>query len=548
LNSKSPEETNFSLLSTKLKIRYHRMRNKSLLKITIWIASILLSIIFLTTVIIKPWIGKKIQAAFNEKNKNYQVKLKKISISIISSSIELKGITLNSHKSIGGNPDSKAEIASIKFSGINFTKLLIRKDISIREVKISGGKIKGKIPTARKPAPPIIIPLNISIGTIIIDKADISIVDSSSARRYSIKEGILKVYDIQVAKKDTLSPAIVHNFDFSASEYVSVSSDSMYSFIAKDILYTTTSKALTSSKLSIHPNYANYDFSSRHKYQTDCIEAELSNICIHDFNALDYLRSGNIISSYIEITKMDLKAFRDKRKEFKHVKKTAFQDLIYNYPATLIIDSIRILNGNIEYTEHARDANEPGKLYFDKVNATFYKLTNDTIYKTKPASFELKCNALLMGKGRINVVLKATIFDHNNTFSLYGTVSDMEAKELNPYLDRNAFMYLTSGIMDGMKFSFIANNSRAKGKMTLLYHGLEITVKNKRTDDTTAFKERFVSLIVNSKIIKSNPLPHEKARIGIIDYERDPEKFIFDYWVKSVLSGIKSSLIKNPKK
>ncbi|HEY5468954.1 MAG TPA: hypothetical protein VIK07_00355, partial [Bacteroidales bacterium] len=179
---------------------------------------------------------------------------------------------------------------------------------------------------------------------------------------------------------------------------------------------------------------------------------------------------------------------------------------------------------------------------------TFYKLTNDTIYKIKPGSFELKCNALLMGKGRISLLLKAPIFDHNNTFSLDGFVSDMEAKELNPYLDRNAFMYLTSGIMDGMKFNFTANNTRAKGKMTLLYHGLEITVKNKRTDDTTALKERFVSLIVNSKIINSNPLPHEKARIGIIDYERDPEKFIFSYWVKSLLSGIKSSLVKSQKK
>jgi len=524
------------------------MRKKSYLRITIWIASILIIVICLGTVIIKPWIGKKIQTVFNEKNKTYQVKLKKISISIISSSIELKGITLNSRKSTDGFSDLEAQIASVKFSGINFAKLLIRKDISIREVTISGGKIKGKIPFTRKQTSPLIIPLNISIGTIIIDKTDMSIGDTSSPKCFSIKDGILKVYDIQVAKKDTLTPAIIHNIDFSASECISISSDSMYSFIAKDILYTTTSKALTSSIFSIHPNYTNYGFTSRHKYQTDCIEAELSNIYIHDFNALNYLGSGNIISSYIEVTKMDLKAFRDMRKEFKHVKKTEFQDLIYNYPAALKIDSIRILNGNIEYTEHARDANEPGKIYFDKVNAIFYKLTNDTIYKTKPASFELKCKALLMGKGRLNVLFKAIIFDHNNTFSLDATISDMEAKEMNPYLDRNAFMYLTSGIMDGMKFSFIANNTRAKGKMTLLYHGLEITVKNKRTDDTTALKERFVSLIVNSKIINSNPLPHEKARIGIIDYERDPEKFIFNYWVKSVLSGIKSSLVKSQKK
>jgi hypothetical protein len=37
------------------------------------------------------------------------------------------------------------------------------------------------------------------------------------------------------------------------------------------------------------------------------------------------------------------------------------------------------------------------------------------------------------------------------------------------------------------------------------------------------------------------------VRIGIIDYKRDPEKFLFNYFVKSILSGIKSSFERNPK-
>jgi len=84
--------------------------------------------------------------------------------------------------------------------------------------------------------------------------------------------------------------------------------------------------------------------------------------------------------------------------------------------------------------------------------------------------------------------------------------------------------------------------------MTLLYHGLDITVKNKRTDDTTAFKERLISLIANKKIINSNPIPGENVRVGIVDYKRDPERFLFNYCFKSILSGMTSSLTNNPKK
>jgi hypothetical protein len=99
-----------------------------------------------------------------------------------------------------------------------------------------------------------------------------------------------------------------------------------------------------------------------------------------------------------------------------------------------------------------------------------------------------------------------------------------------------------------MNFSYTANNTKATGEMTMLYHGLDITIKNKKTDDTTAFRERFISFIANRRIFDSNPLPDEKVRVGIIDYERDPERFLFHYCFNSILSGITSSLTKKQKK
>jgi hypothetical protein len=84
--------------------------------------------------------------------------------------------------------------------------------------------------------------------------------------------------------------------------------------------------------------------------------------------------------------------------------------------------------------------------------------------------------------------------------------------------------------------------------MTMLYHGLNITIKNKQTDDTTRFRERFISFIANRRILDSNPIRDEKVRVGIIDYERDPERFLFHYCFNSILSGITSSLTNSHKK
>jgi hypothetical protein len=322
----------------------------------------------------------------------------------------------------------------------------------------------------------------------------------------------------------------------------------MYSYTASDIIYSATSKTLVVKSFSIQPNYADYNFTSRYEFQTDCIEAGFSNIYVHDFSAAGYFKSRSLVSSYIEIGKMDVNVFDDNRKKFRHVNKSAFQDMIYNYPGIIHIDSIGLISGNVTYTEHVEKANEPGRISFNDIHAKIYKITNDTIYKTENASLELRGDALLMGKGKMTILLKGRIFDNHNTFSLNGTLSGFEANELNPMLEKNAFIYVTSGKIDAMNFSFTANNTKATGKMIMLYHGLDIAVKNKRTDDTTAFRERLISLIAKRKVLDSNPIPNEDVREGIIDYERDPERFLFNYCFKSILSGIKSSLVKSPKK
>ena len=143
-------------------------------------------------------------------------------------------------------------------------------------------------------------------------------------------------------------------------------------------------------------------------------------------------------SPYVEIGQMDMKVFRDKRKEFRHLNKPAFQDFLYDFPHPFMIDSIILMKGNVTFTVHAEEANEPGLIRFNEIHARLFKLTNDTIYKAEKAFLEIKADALLMGKGKMAIHLKERIFDSNNTFSLEGTLSGLNVTELNPILEKNA--------------------------------------------------------------------------------------------------------------
>jgi hypothetical protein len=520
------------------------MKYKLALKIFIGVIVLVIVLQITKKVVVEPLILKKIQSAIDGNNKDFNVQIGKVHLSILSSELELEHIAINTKPEQKGIQDINGEVASIRFDGIHILKAIFKRDIEISEVTIFNSSIKGTIPFPEKTMPPKISSLNIHIDSLFVDKTNLKIKNTSTAQAFSIKDGVFKVYHLEVQKRDTLSLALFNQFDFNVQELLTVSSDSMYTRTAIGINYSETSNILTVDSFSIQPNYSESEFVSRHQFAIDRIEAGSSKNIVRYFSAADYLQSGNLRCSYIEISNMDVNIFRDCRKAIPHVRKPTFQELIYNYAGSFRVDSIGILNGNIVYKEHAQKANEPGWISFQKINAQIYKITNDTIYKTEEAYLKLNAEALLMGKGKLNIALKGRIFDPQNTFSVNGTLSGMEVNELNPILEKNAFVYATAGKIDAMKFSFLANNTNATGQMTLRYHGLNVAVKNKRTDDTTAIKERFMSIIANKKILDSNPVPGEPVRVGVIDYKRDPERFLFNYSFKSILSGIKSSLTK----
>jgi len=524
------------------------MKRNIYLRILAGAITFVLLVLYLELAIVEPWIRRKIETKFSEKIKDYNIEVEKVRISVFKSAIELDSIKIYSKQTLEEKPGLEGKIAFIKLKGINLLKLLFRNDIGIREVVISNTNMNGKLPFQKKAKEPTISTLNIRIDSLRIDTMDMAIGNTLNSQAYSVKKGFLKIYDFEIKKLDTLTPALLKHFDFEAVELLSVSADSMHTFTASGVSYSDSKNTLLADSFTIHPNYSDYEFTARHKYQSDRIEARLSNINLHDFSAAGYLSSKKLASSYVEIGKLEVIAFRDKRKKFHHVNKPVFQDMIYDYPGAINIDSIALLNGNITYTEHAEKANEPGTITFNELNAKIYKITNDNVYKTEKGYLKMNAEGRLMGKSRMTVSLKGRLFDRNNTFSLNGSLSAMEVKALNPMLEKNAFIYATSGKIDKMHFSFTADNTKASGKMILLYHGLVVAVKNKRTDDTTAIKERVTSIIANIKVIDSNPVPKEAVREGIIDNARDPERFLLNYCAKSILSGIKSTLVKAPKK
>ena len=218
------------------------MKQKTLLIIISGIVAFVLLVLFVLPVALEPWAEKKIQNKFNGKVQDYLLDIGKLNISIIKRGVELENMTLLSKQEKEGVPVLKGEITSVKIKGVKLLKAIFRKDIEIFEVSISDSRIAGKFPFPEKAVNAKISPLNITIDRLILDNFSIDIKSDSTAQAYMIRDGFIYFQYLKVEKSDTLSPAILKQFDFDAKELKTVTSDSLYTIAALGINYSRSFK------------------------------------------------------------------------------------------------------------------------------------------------------------------------------------------------------------------------------------------------------------------------------------------------------------------
>jgi hypothetical protein len=515
-------------------------------KIFLSIIAFLIAIILAAPLIVNPILKKKILVTLHQKYPDYDIRIDKLNWRLIPSQLTLKKITVGSKSSKEDKRFLKGEIASIRFKSIKNIKALFNREYEIGEVIVSGSNIEGKLPFHKKETIPLTSTVNVKIDRLLFEQVNLSLEDSSTAQTLMVREGMVSLKELDIRKKDTLG--ILHHFDIKAQLLTSNSPDSMYTYQINGMTYSDSLKRLSVDSFSMNPNYKRYDFTARYPYETDRFLVKTIDLKLDRFQADEFYNSGNLVSSCLSIGNIDLEAFRDKRKQDSHEKKPSFQQYLYRYPGMLKIDSIIFHNGSITYIEHADKADEPGRVHLNDFSAKVFNLTNDTLYKTKDSSLTVSAEAMLMGKSKLNILLKAKLFDPMNAFSMRGSLAAMEMKELNPILKKNASIYSNTATVHQLKFNFIANDQKATGEMIMLYDGLNLEVEDNHKKENTSLKEQIVSLIANKSTWDSNPMPKDEVRVGIIDYERDPTKFVFNYCIKSIESGVKSTIIKHPKK
>lgn len=243
----------------------------------------------------------------------------------------------------------------------------------------------------------------------------------------------------------------------------------------------------------------------------------------------------------IELDSISLTTTRDKRMPFRHgIEKAMPVVLINSLKLPLSVDSVLVRRSGVLVNEIAIKSEKKGTIPLSDINAI---ITNVKSRGNGRDSLSLMANARLLDYKISNFYYKEAYADSLAYFFAGVHISKMALPAFSSVTIPLASVEVDNGEADTLFARWTGNKYAAVGKMDFYYKGLKIRLLDAKDNSKKKFILRLGNFVAGLILRKNNDATAQMF------FVRDREKFIFNYWVKTILSGLSTSAgIKRNKK
>lgn len=522
---------------------------------------VLISVIILTALIfggralflhvVKKRIASKIESLNQE---GYAIRYDTLIINWKTNTISLENLSVseNSYDTTCVRPEyfsaRKLLVDDVKILSFIFTRELDIDYVELVEPRVyirSGTSKKEKASSKKKGEGGI--PLR--IDRFVAKKVLIQYTDSAQCKLLRSMDGDIDLRGLVVDMRDTAS------YDWSVegvafNQFNLHQPDALYDYQITKAEYNSGAKTLEFDSIRIKPNLNKIEFGQKVGHDLDRMEGVVPYIRATDFswNLRDSLELN---AAFIE-TQFFLKIFRDKRLPHKEVYKPLPLDALKQAGFVISIDSMKIIKSYVAYEEILPGSSEAGKVEFDDLYASIYDIRNEAGLENVT---RMEATAQFMSQGQL-YVKAAFPSDRKVPNTLRGSLRNFELKGVNSMLEPNANVKIESGRMNEVSFSFSYTETVSKGEVEMNYQDLKLVSlrdeediekaksrkRNRNKSEEELSKAPIKTMLVNALIRDDmdEKVPEDK-RTGKIEFYRLKDRSIFNYWWKSVFSGLKDA-------
>ncbi len=330
----------------------------------------------------------------------------------------------------------------------------------------------------------------------------------------------------------------VDNLSLTAGPYAYVTSDGLNTFEIKDYAINYAKQEMVLNEVSLTPKYEKVAYSKHIESQRDWIKMYVKNITLSHID-FDYLiETKKLKIGQIEAYNIDMDVYRDKNVPENKKYKALPQTLLRNVNEDIFVDSL-VFSADITYEELSEEASIPGHTSFNNLSGT---LKNIQAGKKSPVPMVLKATGSLMKAADFRAKVIFDMEKEDDPFHFTGHVGAVQLEDLNPLLVPIVYLKVNEGRNLENNFEFQGNNIYSEGKMYFNYRDLHIQVLNPETLDDSGFGRGLMTFFANTFVIKKHNKPFPYLREGVMFYERDQYKSIFNFWSWSMMSGVINSI------
>ena len=554
------------------KSTYHKLR-----RIFLWIVIVLILLAGILVGISYYYgnhIVKKILIAYVSKSSNglYGLTIKNLYFDLFTGNVNVSGLDLIPDTALYNQRQTtdtlspmliELHLAKLQVHGLDFPKLIRGKAIYIRKIVIGKPDVilivkQPSLKHEKKESDPkmLSIPLPKGLESMHILEMQLNdgklTVDNRSvfpAEKFFIPALNVKMTNILVDSVHKGLKRIFNSDDIriTLKGISTKTKDGMYTIMPGEIHLSTKISAIWIRNFHLKPNYSEKEFSKKLGYQIDRMDISIKKISLRRINLRKLIINHQFKAGLVTLDSLLVNDYRDKRIPMRPGFKPPMpQQALLKSIMYIKIDSVRLTNGKITYSEQVND--QPGMVFFDKMNGSVLNVTNDTLLVRKNTVLEVNVSMYLMGKGLLNTNLNIPLGAKKDAFTFSATLSKMDLKEINPMLTKLVPAEITSGKVVKMVIASVkADDNKAIGKMDFYYDDLTVKMNSKKEDLWSKIKTGAITVAANAFISKSNPGKDGSFTEGIIYFERDKQKSIFNFLWKSAFSGIKSTIGINKK-
>lgn len=287
------------------------------------------------------------------------------------------------------------------------------------------------------------------------------------------------------------------------------------------------------------PQYPKDEFASlvgNHADWTQVIAGGVGFVGV-DFARL--LRDRTLRIDSVTLGHAEISSYKNRKIPQKPRTKKLFYESLQRFPLKTEIRRISLHGITAEYEELASDGVTPGRIRFTELNGDFYGLTN---VKTPDTTFyRLVASGKLMGKGELHATFMLPVDSLTNHFEVEGHLGALDLIALNGIIEPLARAKVNSGHVNGMDFRIVGTDRESSVHLELLYDDLSVSLVS---ENGRRIKERpLLTFVVDEMLIRHSNPDDKGLRLGEGTTERNMQRSQFNYLWKSLLPGIKQTVI-----